>query len=419
MPKKKILLINHEESLTGAPILFLNLCKMLKDEFELILLSKQQGLMHEKFVQTFDRIVYTYTDENFKINDEKSLIARLKPDLVYANTIITHKHAVAAKSLGIPTIYHIHEPPSTFYLNLSQRELWNFNMSADLFIACSEYVYKHLIRFMGCLPSQVKLVYEFVPVDEIIRLSKQNEQGIFKKTLEKKRNEKIVMMVGTANKRKGIDIFIKAYNLLQKKYKQHFKFIWAGPYNKMALSVRYKEITKLDNNFNFLGPQENPYQFLKNADIFVLPSREDPFPLVVLEAMALEKPIIAFKKSGGVAEALSDSCGMLLNKISHRSLAKAIFTLSKDEKLMDRLIENAREKVKRNYDAAIIIPKIISLFRQQVDKKDNNKDAVKYNKILMARQIICLCRRILSYWPLIFRNKIMKPFYKLLCGARP
>jgi glycosyltransferase involved in cell wall biosynthesis len=97
---------------------------------------------------------------------------------------------------------------------------------------------------------------------------------------------------------------------------------------------------------------------LKAADIFVLPSREDPFALVALEAMVLGTPVIAFKDGGGIPEAIKDDHGEIVNEMNSESLADSILKLSKDKELMARYSERAKKRQKNNYDSDVLIPKI-------------------------------------------------------------
>ena len=62
----------------------------------------------------------------------------------------------------------------------------------------------------------------------------------------------------------------------------------------------------------FLGEIENPYPLFDRMDVFTVTSRADPFPLVVLEAMALGKPVVGFAE-GGVPEQL-DTTGILCRR---------------------------------------------------------------------------------------------------------
>jgi glycosyltransferase involved in cell wall biosynthesis len=83
-------------------------------------------------------------------------------------------------------------------------------------------------------------------------------------------------------------------------------------------------------------------------DVFTLPSREDPFPLVVLEAMALARPVVGFDV-GGVREQLDDT-GVVVDAEDVSAMANAVVALLDDEAERRRLGALAAERVRSLYD---------------------------------------------------------------------
>ena len=63
---------------------------------------------------------------------------------------------------------------------------------------------------------------------------------------------------------------------------------------------------------HFVGELENPHPLLNACDLFCLPSREDPFPLVMLEAGALGKPMVCFDGAGGAKEFAARGAGIVV-----------------------------------------------------------------------------------------------------------
>ncbi|WP_438997233.1 glycosyltransferase [Candidatus Puniceispirillum sp.] len=85
----------------------------------------------------------------------------------------------------------------------------------------------------------------------------------------------------------------------------------------------------VENKVSFLGFQSNPYPFFKQADAFILSSRFEGMPNVVLESVALGTPVIATPAPGGVVEFLSNIDGCIISSdITAESLAASIVTFS-------------------------------------------------------------------------------------------
>lgn len=355
-----ILFINHEESLTGAPKVLFEIAKEISNAYDVsVLCLKFGGPLNKDFVKEFKYIIYPQYIAPGAEEYKKALkvLKDVKPRIVYANTVASYTYARAAKKLGIPVIFHTHELSSVFNDYLSSIEIENFKEQADAFIAPSNAVRDYLVNELKCDRDKVLIISEIINYKKVLKESlladKKNIQE-----MKKKKNQVVVLACGTVTKRKGADLYFKAYKILEKKYRGVFKFLWLGsaPFGEKEFFGKEKSA-----NFIFLGEKANPYPYIKAADFFVLPSREDPFPLVVLEALALNKPIIAFKNSGGAAEAIGDA-GILVDSFDENELANAIEALAKDKNLVEFLIEKTKTRIK--YDSKTEIERIKCLISE-------------------------------------------------------
>jgi glycosyltransferase involved in cell wall biosynthesis len=102
---------------------------------------------------------------------------------------------------------------------------------------------------------------------------------------------------------------------------------------------------------------------LSDSDLFVLPSYTEGFPNVVLEAMALGKPIVA-TSVGAISEMLEGGSGILVKPRSVFELKKAIRLVTGDEKLRDTMGARAREKAKKEYTIEVVFEKYINIWWQ-------------------------------------------------------
>lgn len=128
--------------------------------------------------------------------------------------------------------------------------------------------------------------------------------------------------VGRLQYQKGFDILIDAIYLLKNSNIQ-LSILGKGPLEFELQS----QIDKLNlaNQIQLVGFQENPYQWMSECDAFVLSSRFEGFPNVVLESLALDTPVIAIPAKGGVKEILEPIDGCVIAKgMSPKELAQAI-----------------------------------------------------------------------------------------------
>jgi glycosyltransferase involved in cell wall biosynthesis len=103
---------------------------------------------------------------------------------------------------------------------------------------------------------------------------------------------------------------------------------------------------------------------LADIDIFVLPSVEpDPFPTVVLEAMAAGKPVVAFRH-GGVSEMVEDGVsGLLCPPVDAQAMAQAIQRLAASPELCQQMGQAGRERLQRLFTREAFLQRFSSLYQ--------------------------------------------------------
>lgn len=156
-------------------------------------------------------------------------------------------------------------------------------------------------------------------------------------------NEKFkILYVGRLDYRKGIDILLKAFELINKK---DFELIVVGngPLRKLVLEYmkKYSNIFLFDN-----VSDEELVDYYSSADICVFPTRGgEAFGIVLLEAFALSKPVI-FSNIDGYNEVANDSCAISFEPENYYELSRKILMLYEDLDLRKRLSENALRRAK-------------------------------------------------------------------------
>ena len=88
--------------------------------------------------------------------------------------------------------------------------------------------------------------------------------------------------------------------------------------------VRQIEDSGLAAHVTFLGPKPNPRDWFRAGDVFLLPSREDPFPLVCLEAAEAGMPVVCFAEAGGMPDFVEDDAGFVVPYLDVEAMAEAV-----------------------------------------------------------------------------------------------
>jgi predicted O-linked N-acetylglucosamine transferase (SPINDLY family)/glycosyltransferase involved in cell wall biosynthesis len=269
----------------------------------------------------------TDTDDPARILDE------VQPDVILFSDCCPVSH-VAAKNAAmdrlIPfvTTCHIDAPylAERFKSVLGQVEK-QYAYASEV-VAVSSSVLEMLRQKFGLDRSQGRVIYNgradrfFSPPDVCLRLKLRAEIGV---------SEDAVLCFTAARmvNEKGHIFQIEAAKRLRDRGKLgNLHFVWAGEGN---LSPQLKEIVqkeRLDDRFHFLGYRWDIEEWLSAADIFVLTSQLEAFPLCIIEAMAKGLPVVA-SAVAGVPEEMGDTGALLPdpNKDPQGTVAKLIEVL--------------------------------------------------------------------------------------------
>lgn len=175
-------------------------------------------------------------------------------------------------------------------------------------------------------------------------------QRVTRKDLGLPEDRTILISVGRLVKRKGYEYAIKAVDdLVRQGQAVTYAIIGDGP-EEETLRTLVRDI-HLEDTVMFLGyrTDEEKYQYLSNADIYILPSLHEGFGICLLEAMYCGLPIVA-TNNGGQTDILVDGRNAFLVPIKNsRVLAEKIDEISSNEKRMKIMASNNRDDIKK-YD---------------------------------------------------------------------
>ncbi len=121
------------------------------------------------------------------------------------------------------------------------------------------------------------------------------------------------------------------------------RFIWVGD------GIPPKEAATVPG-LTFVGPSDNPYAHIERFTVATLPSRDDPFPLVVMEAMLLGKPIVAFAV-GSVPSQISQA-GILVEPNDVKQFAEGIVQVLSNDDLRSKLGKHAQTRAQSEFSLA-------------------------------------------------------------------
>ncbi|MBW6433142.1 glycosyltransferase [Actinoplanes hulinensis] len=161
-------------------------------------------------------------------------------------------------------------------------------------------------------------------------------------------NEKTVVTLGRLSHEKGLDMLIEAWAQVGPRHPDwQLKIYGAGP-DEQALRALARE-HRLDDTALFQGKTSDIDTALSASSIYVLPSRQEGFPIALMEAMAYGLPTVAFDCAPGIRELIDDevSGGLVVTPGNVGGFANGLGRLIEDHDLRVRLGSAGRESVQR------------------------------------------------------------------------
>lgn len=381
---KIILFISHDASRTGAPILLLNFLKWFKQNSPLpfkVLLGRGGPLESEfaalaptlRLDSSFHRSIPQKILSRFgwhrSTNPLEQWLAQDEVGLVYSNTITNHKALTAVSFLKCPIISHIHELEYIIQFMAGQQFAVT-QAATTCYIAAANAVKTNLVTNHHIPSDRIEVVHAFLPIAEIQpqNLARSDEIRL---RLGIPPQSFVVGASGTFGWRKGPDLLVQLARIVRHQYPElPIHFVWVGgeaeAKNRQFFELQY-DIQKLglEATVHFVGATPNPLDYFAMFDVLAMLSREDPYPIVCLEAALLEKPILCFAGSGGEPEFVEEDCGFVVPYLDLETMAAKIHLLSSSPDLRHALGQRAAQKVKERHDIAIAaaqISRIIARF---------------------------------------------------------
>lgn len=339
--KKKILFFTPYATRTGSEMMLLYILEKLdRTRFEAGIVSFADGELLKEFP---DDIPVYIVPKNFNIFQKISFQIGINPtleylrklaktfnaDFWYINTTMIPEAVSVAREFSIKMVTHFHELPLT-YAYLKGPEFKSIIDYSDLLIGCSQATCKALQDSGG---KNVSLLYSFIDPDKV----KKDDQrtAVLKEKLGIPKDDFVWILSGITSERKGFDLLP---DVAQELNEPHVHLVWIGKKLDDGL-VYYTEQRSHHSasatRIHFTGEQkEDYYHFLNMANGFLLTSRQDPFPLVMIEAALLGKPIVSFP-SGGASEFVQEGMGIVTEDISVKQLVNAMRSVMNGQILTD------------------------------------------------------------------------------------
>ena len=293
--------------------------------------------------------------------DFKKELVRNKIDVIYCNgTLAKFFGATLGSIYSIKVVWHVRNYQKNIFLSYLINFFSTFNSV------------KKIICVSKSTMSQFKIKEKCKVINNGIDTEEFNPTTVSRELREKFNISKEKIIIGTAGRvvpRKNFEHFVQLGIDVCKKYKKDCLFVLVGDtpyYFGQNLMTKLKAMVKnenLEDKFIFTGYTDKVEAYISDFDIFFIPSMyEDPFPRVVIESMALGKPVLGYN-IGGIGEAIDNKVNGYSFNLDDSSVIDSILELIEDEELRLKMSFEARKKAVNSYDSRIIASEILGTLK--------------------------------------------------------
>jgi O-antigen biosynthesis protein len=360
--KADVLFVSHDLSWSGAPLILFQIAKWCKEAgFFVTAMSPKDGPLHEKFREAGIPLLV----DPLVVTGHRSFTAFAQEfDCVIASTIFGAPVIRAAKSADIPHLWWIHEGRvGENYLSKDSALREALSM-ADLIVTPdmrSSQVYQPFID----RPVRV-LSYGIPDPSAKVQPAPRSET----KPIE-------FLLLGTIEYRKGQQLLLEALRKLSDEVFQKARFRIVGRAHDPAITEEIKRATQKSSYLNYeegVSP-DAALALIRDTDVMLCASWDETGPLILMEALALGKPILS-SNVGAVAEYLSPEAeGLFFPPGDADALARGIVRMTFEPELRDRLSRNARCCYEKYFSFENFAENFVNLLMEAISSRKRRRAA--------------------------------------------
>lgn len=220
--------------------------------------------------------------------------------------------------LRIPLVYHLRDSLRGWFLPRLLR------MFANRIISVSEFIRHQLLRHIPI--TKCRVIYNGIPGSGVGRTSREDVKAIG--------------FAGQLVAWKRVELLIEAFRLLRKSFPYLQLRIAGGAHFEKDKPYEWqlREACSGEGYINFTGWRDDIDTFLREIDLLVLPSKDEPFGRVLVEAMLAGVPMVGVN-SGAIPEIIEDGLNGLICEATPENLAKAMERMIRDKDLRTSCIK--------------------------------------------------------------------------------
>ena len=367
---RNIVFVSHDANPGGAQMLSINIIRQLTEvfKFNVHVIVKAWGGLLDDYSKYAKSIICIETD----IKDDadfKKWVSQTEAKIAMCNTTVTGDILKNLADAGFTCISMIHEMKNTIRELECENELKSIINHAQNVVFPSKYVSDSISEIIPIPENKAIILPQGIYKKEVaVKSSKECRSEIINR-FNLPKDCSIVLNVGFVDHRKGVDLFAKcATHVCSELTNCIFLWVGASMGGTVESALEIVKGTAAEGKVVFAGLCDEMYPFYLACDMFLLTSREDPFPSVVMEAMSYSKPVVAFDGGGGYVELVShEETGFLAQMENVEQMSSYVTKLLQDNDLRVNLGKQGQGRVKDISHFNSYVGKLLSLLGEKYE----------------------------------------------------
>jgi O-antigen biosynthesis protein len=360
-----LLFVSHDLTWSGAPLILLHTAKWCQEQgFFITVMSPEDGPLRDQFVEAGIPVI---VDPLVATGHPSFPEFAREFDCVIASTIFSASVVRALKAAGIPHLWWIHEGRVAEHYMGSDATLRAALSEADQIVTPDT---QSSILYQPFSERRVSVLYYGIP-DPARKTppTTANENGPVK-----------FLLLGTVEHRKGQLVLLEALKQLPEDVLKNAQFKIVGRPHDPLIADEVRAAAK-DSPYLSYDEGVSPgdaHELIGRSDVLISASRDETGPIVLMEALALGKPILS-TSVGAVAENLSDSeVGLFFKPGDARAMAGAIEQLVRSPELLARFRANARPAFEEFFGFDRCASKFVDLVEGAIAHRSSRRSAASH-----------------------------------------
>lgn len=240
---------------------------------------------------------------------------------------------------------------------------------SDVTICVSRFVLEELRDVFGVPERKLRLIHNGIDTRPFVPIVHREPAAKIRRAA---RGRKVVLFVGRMTSNKGPQILVQAARrLILERGRRDLCFVFGGDGRLRRLLQARIHRYKLEDDLFLLGKLSH-HEVIDSyfgADLVVMPSMHESFPLTALEAMAAGRPVLA-SRVGGLPEMIEEgNTGFLMDERTPEAWANAIESIVDDPEDMARCSQNARALVLDKFSSEAMVGATIDVYEEALSQK--------------------------------------------------